>query len=48
LKTGTPAYQNLGAGRYEAELNGANYQTGVYFYKLITDEFTETRKMILM
>ena len=40
--------QQLQPGTYEAEWDGSNYPSGVYFYKLITDEFTESRKMILI
>ena len=36
------------AGTYEAEWDGTNYPSGVYFYKLITDDFSETRKMVLV
>jgi photosystem II stability/assembly factor-like uncharacterized protein len=35
-------------GTYEAEWDGTNYPSGVYFYKLITPEYTETRKMVLV
>jgi hypothetical protein len=36
------------AGSYEVTWDAANYPSGVYFYRLITDEFTETKKMVLM
>ena len=35
-------------GTYEAEWDGTNYPSGVYFYKLITADYTETKKMILI
>ena len=35
-------------GTYEAEWDGTNYPSGVYFYKLITADYTETRKMVLI
>ncbi len=38
----------LKPGKYEADWDGSNYSSGVYFYKLISNEFTETRKMVLM
>jgi hypothetical protein len=38
----------LTPGRYEVTFNGTNYSGGVYFYKLITSEYTETRKMVLV
>lgn len=36
------------AGNYEVTLNGTKYNSGVYFYKLTADGFTETKKMILI
>jgi hypothetical protein len=33
---------------YEVEWSGTNYPSGVYFYKLVTDEFTESRRMVLL
>jgi Secretion system C-terminal sorting domain len=35
-------------GTYEADWDGSNYSSGVYFYKLITAGYTETRKMVLV
>jgi photosystem II stability/assembly factor-like uncharacterized protein len=35
-------------GTYEVTFNASQYPSGVYFYRLITDEFSETKKMILM
>jgi len=35
-------------GTYEATFDGSALNSGVYFYKLITDGFTETKKMILI
>ena len=40
--------QKQSAGTYEADWDGSNYPSGVYFYKLITGEFTETKKMVLL
>ncbi len=40
--------ENLKAGTYKADWNAANYSSGVYFYKLETESFTETKKMILI
>ena len=39
--------EKLSAGNYEVEFNGRNISSGIYFYKLSTDFYTETRKMIL-
>ncbi len=40
--------ENLSPGTYEADWNASNYPSGVYYYKLIAGEYTETRKMILL
>ncbi len=38
----------LAAGNYTAEFNATKLASGVYFYKLITGEFTSTKRMILV
>ncbi len=38
----------LGAGTYKADWNASKYSSGVYFYKLIADGFTETKRMVLV
>ncbi|MBE2217547.1 MAG: exo-alpha-sialidase [Ignavibacteria bacterium] len=38
----------LGAGTYEASFDAVNLTNGVYFYKLITADFTATKKMVLI
>jgi len=38
----------LKPGTYEADWDGSNYSSGVYFYKIITESFVETKKMVLM
>lgn len=35
-------------GNYDVDWNAANYPSGVYFYRLQTDDFTETKKMLLI
>ena len=40
--------ERLQAGTYETIFDGSNYSSGVYFYKLITNKYTETKRMILM
>ena len=40
--------QSQQAGTYEASFDGSKLNSGVYFYKLITDGFTETKKMLLI
>ncbi len=39
--------QQLTAGKYSVDFNAAQYSSGIYFYLLKTDKFTETKKMIL-
>ncbi|MBK8946293.1 MAG: T9SS type A sorting domain-containing protein [Ignavibacteriae bacterium] len=39
---------NQKPGNYEVEFDGSNLPSGVYFYKLQTGVFTETKKMILL
>jgi hypothetical protein len=38
----------LKPGTYEVEWDASNYPSGVYFYKLQTESFTQTKKMILL
>ncbi|MCI0449786.1 MAG: YCF48-related protein [Chlorobi bacterium] len=40
--------EQLRPGTYKVRWNGANYPSGVYFYKLETGGYTESRKMILI
>lgn len=40
--------EELKPGTYEADWDGSNFSSGVYFYKIITEGFVETKKMILM
>jgi type IX secretion system substrate protein/Kelch motif protein len=36
------------AGSYDIEFNGANISSGVYFYRIETRDFTDTKKMLLV
>jgi photosystem II stability/assembly factor-like uncharacterized protein len=36
------------AGSYSVDFNAASLPSGIYFYKLITEKFSETKKMILV
>jgi len=36
------------AGNYEIEVDAGNLSSGVYYYRLITDNFSETKKMLLL
>lgn len=38
----------LAAGSYEFEFNASNLSSGVYFYKLVTNDFVQTKKMTLI
>jgi photosystem II stability/assembly factor-like uncharacterized protein len=40
--------EDLKAGTYEVTFDGSTQNSGVYFYKLTTDGFTETKRMILL
>jgi photosystem II stability/assembly factor-like uncharacterized protein len=40
--------QQLNAGTFEVTWNGSEYSSGVYFYKLESDGFVDTKKMILV
>jgi len=39
---------NLNAGTYRADWDASEYPSGVYFYKLVTQDFIETKKMVLL
>ncbi|MEO6695235.1 MAG: choice-of-anchor D domain-containing protein [Ignavibacteria bacterium] len=40
--------QKLSPGSYETEFSGSNFSSGVYFYKLETESFSEVKRMILL
>ncbi|KAB2845743.1 MAG: T9SS type A sorting domain-containing protein [Melioribacteraceae bacterium] len=40
--------QNLSAGKYEIEFDASNLTSGIYYYRLLTNNFTQTRKMLLV
>lgn len=40
--------EHLDAGTYETNWNASKYSSGVYFYKIETPEFTETKRMVLI
>ncbi len=40
--------ENLKPGIYEIDWNAENIPSGAYFYSLITNEFTQTKKMVVL
>ncbi len=40
--------QELKPGTYEVDWNASSYPSGVYFYRIITTNFSETRKMLFI
>ncbi|NOS85278.1 MAG: T9SS type A sorting domain-containing protein [Ignavibacteria bacterium] len=44
----TVANENLTAGIYSVIWDAYNFPSGIYFYKIIASEFTESKKMILI
>jgi hypothetical protein len=40
--------EKLQPGTYEVTFNASQYPSGVYFYRLITDGYNETKRMILL
>ncbi len=40
--------QQLSPGTYEVDFDGSNLPSGVYYYKLETNNFSETKKMVLI
>jgi hypothetical protein len=40
--------EELTSGTYEAEFDGINFASGVYYYKLISGNYVETKKMIFI
>jgi hypothetical protein len=40
--------EKLAPGVYEVKWDGTNYPSGIYFYKLTTQNFSETKKLVLL
>ncbi len=40
--------EQLNPGTYEADWNASNFPSGVYFYKLVSGDFSETKKLVLV
>jgi len=47
-EVGVLVNEQLKPGTYEVDWNAGNYPSGVYFYKLQTEDYTETKKMSLV
>lgn len=39
---------DLTAGKYEVSFDGSSFSSGVYFYRLETNDFTDTKKMLMI
>jgi len=40
--------ESLSPGTYEATFDAAKYSSGIYFYKLTTNDFSDVKKMVLI
>ena len=40
--------QEYEAGNHKIEFNATNYASGVYIYSLVTNNFTDVKKMVLL
>jgi photosystem II stability/assembly factor-like uncharacterized protein len=40
--------EELNPGTYEVDWNASNYPSGIYYYKIISGSFSETKKMLLI
>ena len=40
--------ETLQPGSYQAVWNAENHPSGVYFYRLVTSDFTDVKKMVLV
>ncbi len=40
--------EELSAGTYNFDFNASHLASGIYFYKLVTNSFTDTKKMVLV
>ncbi|MBK8549516.1 MAG: T9SS type A sorting domain-containing protein [Ignavibacteria bacterium] len=38
----------LDPGKYEVDWNGNNFSSGLYFYKMDANGFSDTKKMVLI
>lgn len=47
-KIATLVNEKLNAGSYKVNWDASNYPSGVYFYKLVTGDFVDVKKMVLI
>jgi flagellar hook assembly protein FlgD len=40
--------KELGAGSHKVKFNGSNLSSGIYFYRLQSDNYSSIKKMILL
>lgn len=40
--------QEMKPGSYEAEFNGNNFPSGLYFYKIVSENFSDTKRMMMV
>ena len=40
--------ENKEAGNYSVEFNAGNLPSGIYYYRIVTGNFTDVKKMILL
>ena len=40
--------ENKNPGNYSVEFDGANFPSGIYYYKLVAGDFSETKRMVLV
>ncbi len=43
----TIVYQKQAPGTYQAEFDGSNFPPGIYFYRIDTENFSDTKKMFI-
>jgi hypothetical protein len=36
------------AGRHKIVFDGSNYSSGIYFYRIITNQYSQTKKLLLL
>lgn len=43
----TLVYENQSPGTYQAEFDGSTFDEGIYFYRMDTENFSDTKKMFI-